>query len=212
MAGGRLRTLELAVRLAPIALRFSLDDSRYRRNRGRVDAERYRRHAARAVDAFIGLGPLFIKLGQILSVRPDVLPDPYIAEFSRLQDEVPPEEFDRVKPLIESELGRRVEDVFDEFDRTPISGASLSQVYRARYGGRDVVVKVQRPRVRERVEEDSAALRTLIRYFGWILDPSIRFSLRSALDQVEGTAYEELDFRMEASNMEQIAASISRRG
>jgi predicted unusual protein kinase regulating ubiquinone biosynthesis (AarF/ABC1/UbiB family) len=212
MAGGRLRTLELAVRLAPIALRFSLDDSRYRRNRGRVDAERYRRHAARAVDAFIGLGPLFIKLGQILSVRPDVLPDPYIAEFSRLQDEVPPEEFDRVKPLIESELGRRVEDVFDEFDRTPISGASLSQVYRAKYGGRDVVVKVQRPRARERVEEDSAALRTLIRYFGWILDPSIRFSLRSALDQVEGTAYEELDFRMEASNMEQIAASISRRG
>jgi len=134
MAGGRLRTLELAVRLAPIALRFSLDDSRYRRNRGRVDAERYRRHAARAVDAFIGLGPLFIKLGQILSVRPDVLPDPYIAEFSRLQDEVPPEEFDRVKPLIESELGRRVEDVFDEFDRTPISGASLSQVYRASMG------------------------------------------------------------------------------
>ncbi len=205
MPGARLRTVELALRLAPVALRFFRDDSKYRRSRGHpqgADAKRMRSHAARAVGTFIELGPLFIKLGQVLSARPDVLPDPYIAEFSRLQDEVPPDDFDEVKPLIEAELGRSIGEVFEEFDRNPISGASLSQVYRARYAGRDVVVKVQRPRVRERVEEDIAVLRTLIRYFGWVLDPSIRFSLSSALDQVESTVYEELDFRREASNME----------
>ncbi|MGC9088378.1 MAG: ABC1 kinase family protein [Conexivisphaera sp.] len=208
---GLLRTLELAVKLAPVVVRFSRDDARYRRERGRDD-EKYRRHAARAVDAFISLGPLFVKFGQVLSVRPDVLPDPYMAEFSRLQDEVPPEEFDRVRPLIESELGRRIEDVFDRFDAEPISGASLSQVYRASYGGREVVVKVQRPNVEERAREDLAALRSLLRRFGWILDPSIRFSLSSALDQVEATIYEELDFVKEAANMESIRKSISDKG
>ncbi|MGC9191532.1 MAG: ABC1 kinase family protein [Conexivisphaera sp.] len=209
-----LRTLELALRLAPLAITFSRDDSRYRRSRGHLhgaDAERMRSHAARAVRAFIELGPLFIKLGQVLSVRPDVLPDPYMAEFSKLQDEVPPDDFSEVKPLIEYELGRPIGEVFEEFDPEPVSGASLSQVYRARYAGKDVVVKVQRPRVRERVEEDIAALRTLLRRFGWVLDPSVRLSLSSALDQVESTIYEELDFRKEASNMEQIGRSLSGR-
>jgi predicted unusual protein kinase regulating ubiquinone biosynthesis (AarF/ABC1/UbiB family) len=215
MSGGRLRTLELALRLAPVVLAFSRDDSKYRRNRGRLgsaDERRMRRNAGRAVAAFIELGPFFVKLGQVLSVRPDVLPDPYIAEFSKLQDEVPPEDFERVRPLIEGELGGRLEDLFEEFDPEPISGASLSQVYRAKYRGEDVVVKVQRPGVEERVREDAAALRSLLRYFGWLLDPSIRFSLASALDQVESTVYEELDFRREASNMEALGPRLSRRG
>ncbi len=212
---GIRRAASLALRLAPIVIRFSIDDSRYRRARGHLGPrgeEALRRHAARAVEEFVALGPLFIKLGQILSVRPDVLPDPYMREFSRLQDEVPPEPFERVRPLLESELGRRVEEVFEWFDERPLSGASLSQVHRARYRGTEVVVKVQRPGAEERAREDSEALRSLLRYFGWVLDPSIRISLESALDQVESTIYEELDFEREAANAEAIRRYAERKG
>ena len=90
------------------------------------------------------LGPVYIKLGQWLSSRADILPQPYLEELSKLQDSVPSAPFDQVKPIIEREIGS-IDEKFDEIDPNSISGASLGQVYRGTISGQQIVVKVKRP-------------------------------------------------------------------
>ena len=105
------------------------------------------------------LGPTFIKLGQLLSTRGDLLPEPYLEALARLQDQIAPFSFDEVEQIVSSELGARISKLFAEFDREPTAAASLAQVHRARMrDGREVVVKVQRPGVRETIVEDLEAL------------------------------------------------------
>src|SRR3982074_578604 len=105
------------------------------------------------------LGPTFIKLGQLLSTRGDLLPEPYLDALGRLQDQVEPFSFDEVEQIVSSELGGRISKLFAEFDREPAAAASLAQVHRARMrDGRMVVVKVQRPGVREIIVKDLEAL------------------------------------------------------
>src|SRR5436190_8585675 len=115
--------------------------------------------AAAFVKDLESLGPTFIKLGQILSTRADLLPTAYLDALSRLQDNVEPFPYEDVERTIREELGVRISHAFVEFDRLPIAAASLGQVHRAVLrGGREVAVKVQRPGIRERVEQDVAAL------------------------------------------------------
>src|SRR5438309_9764067 len=136
------RLFRVILRFLPIALRYRSDRREIRDADGKIrDREKYKRHGRKAVQAFVELGPAFIKLGQLLSARPDVLPEPYIEEFAKLQDEVPPAPFDEVRKPIEDDIGT-IADTFESFDENPISGASLGQVYRARYRGEEVVVKV----------------------------------------------------------------------
>src|SRR5687767_6952575 len=100
-------------------------------------------------------GPTFIKLGQLLSTRPDLLPVPFIEALARLQDKIVPFPFSDVEAIITSELGVRLSKLFREFDREPIAAASLGQVHRAWLrDGRAVAVKVQRPGIRERIQDD----------------------------------------------------------
>ena len=95
------------------------------------------------------LGPTFVKLAQVISNRPDFLPDPLIKELQKLQSDVPPFSFAQVKEIIERETGGRLEETFDSFDEETLGSASIGQVHRARLmGGEDVVVKVQRPQAR----------------------------------------------------------------
>jgi ubiquinone biosynthesis protein len=101
------------------------------------------------------LGPTAVKLGQLLSTRPDLVPPEYVRELTKLQDEVPPFGYDQVRETIESELGRPVEQLFEEVDSQPLAAASIGQVHRARLpGGREVAVKVQRPGIRKGIEVD----------------------------------------------------------
>ena len=105
------------------------------------------------------LGPTFIKLGQLLSTHPDIIPQPFVAEFEKLQDSVPGFSFDELKAQVERELAAPVETFYSEIDPTPLAAASIAQVHRARLvTGEDVVIKVRRPGVVEMVESDISAL------------------------------------------------------
>jgi ubiquinone biosynthesis protein len=105
------------------------------------------------------LGPTFIKLAQVLSNRPDMLPAPLITELEKLQDDVPAFSYEEVRETIELETGKKLEDVFQAFNEKPLATASIGQVHKARLiGGKEVVVKIQRPGVKEMVYQDLAIL------------------------------------------------------
>jgi len=115
-------------------------------------------------EALEELGPTFIKIGQIASTRPELLPRPYIEELSKLQDDVPPSPWEEVQPLIEEELGSPIQDVFLAFDPTPIASASLAMVYAALLPDRtNVIVKVQRPNIEKVIDTDLAIIRDVAR-------------------------------------------------
>src|ERR1044071_9432005 len=115
--------------------------------------------AEELADGLEKLGPTFIKLGQLLSTRGDLLPEPYLDALARLQDQIEPFPYEQVEQIVSSELGGRISKLFSEFDTQPLAAASLGEVHRARMrDGRPVVVKVQRPGVREIIVEDLEAL------------------------------------------------------
>ncbi|MEM3637777.1 MAG: AarF/ABC1/UbiB kinase family protein [Conexivisphaerales archaeon] len=202
------RYLYTLFRLIPVGLYYRSDRKEILKNKGKiVNPQKYSKHARYAVSTFIKLGPAYIKLGQLLSVRPDFLPQPYIEEFSKLQDEVPPAPFEQVKNMIEKELGP-IDKVFDEFHSEAVTGASLGQVYFAKYKGKDVMVKVNRPNVRERVKLDIAVMRRFIPLVGRFIDESLKFSLESIIEQFADTVNEEVDYRNEANNLVLIKTNL----
>src|ERR687894_684833 len=112
------------------------------------------------------MGPTFIKLAQLLSTRADLLPQPYLDALSRLQDNVEPFSFAEVETIVATELGVRISKAFSEFESEPIAAASLGQVHRARMrDGREVVVKVQRPNIREQMSHDLDVLADIADFF-----------------------------------------------
>jgi len=196
-------------KLLPIALNYRRDRREIRRAEGRlVRPELYKKHGRRAVQTFIELGPAYIKLGQLLSVRPDVIPQPYIDEFSKLQDEVPPAPFEEVKPIIEKELGKPISEVFEFFDPSAVTGASLGQVYRARYHGEEVVVKVNRPKIRENMEVDTKVLFRVVPLVGRFIDQSLKLTAESVVEQFAETIKEEMDYKLEARSLVDIKKNL----
>jgi predicted unusual protein kinase regulating ubiquinone biosynthesis (AarF/ABC1/UbiB family) len=193
----------------PVIINFRRDRREWVRREGRnVDEAKYRRHANRALRTFIELGPSYIKLGQWLSTRVDILPQPYLEVLARLQDDVPPAPFAEVKPVIESELGP-IGEAFDQFDSTALSGASLGQVYLAKYQGRSVIVKVSRPNIEKVIEDDIYVLKKVLPLATRFIDPNLRFSAEGMLAQFIETVHEEMDYRVEAQNLETIRANLS---
>lgn len=196
------RFIHVAWKFIPIALNYRRDRREIRKAEGHlVRPELYKKHAVRAVNTFIELGPAYIKLGQLLSVRPDVLPQPYIDEFSKLQDEVPASPFSQAKPIIEGHLGKPISEIFDSFEEGAVTGASLGQVYRAMYKGDQVVVKVNRPGIRDKVAIDTKVLRRLVPLVGRFIDNSLKFTAQSVVEQFSETILEEMDYKMEAKNL-----------
>src|SRR3712207_1382154 len=112
----KLRVAKVVLKLLPIVINLRRDRREWVKHEGKnIDEEKYREHARKVLKTFIELGPSYIKLGQWLSTRVDILPQPYLEVLSKLQDDVPPALFSQVKPIIENELGR-IEDAFEEFD------------------------------------------------------------------------------------------------
>lgn len=169
----------------------------------------YGRNARRALNTFVSLGPVYIKLGQWLSSRADILPQPYMEELAKLQDDVPAAPFDKVKPVIEKELGP-LSEAFESVDPESISGASLGQVYRARLKGQDVVIKVRRPGIGAVVEKDIAVLRRVLPTALSFVDPNLRFSAKAMLAQFIESIHEEMDYVQEADNLASIRSNMER--
>jgi predicted unusual protein kinase regulating ubiquinone biosynthesis (AarF/ABC1/UbiB family) len=150
--------------------------------------------AERLPDDLERLGPTFVKLGQLLSSRPDLLPPPYIKALARLQDRVKPFPFQDVELTIQSELGAKINKVFSYFEPEPLAAASLGQVHRgALHDGRPVVVKVQRPNIARQIEEDFAALEEIAKFLERHTKIGQRYQLRNILDEFEKTLAHELD-------------------
>ncbi len=139
-----------------------------------IKVERYQKNARKVLNTFVSLGPVYIKLGQWLSSRADILPQPYMEELAKLQDDVPAAPFDQVRPIIEKDLGP-LEQNFDYINTNVISGASLGQVYLAKIKEKDVVVKVRRPNIDKIVEEDISILKKIIPVAMKFVDPNLRF-------------------------------------
>jgi ubiquinone biosynthesis protein len=156
--------------------------------------------------AFERLGSTYVKLGQIVSAFEGLFPDDLVREFKRLRDQVPPERFRDVRAVVESELGGPIESIFSEFETTPIAAASIAQVHAARLlSGEEVVVKVQRPRVRELVRADLRALAWISPLLVGRIPVAALANPPALVELFADQVTEELDFRLEAENMLDLA-------
>ncbi|MEK6335006.1 MAG: AarF/UbiB family protein [Acidobacteriota bacterium] len=155
------------------------------------------------------MGPTFIKLGQLLSTRADLLPEPYLEALARLQDHVEPFSAAEVEQIVASELGARISKLFAEFERDPTAAASLAQVHRARMrDGREVVVKVQRPNVRETIVEDLEALEEAAGFIDAHTEVGKRYEFGNLLVELRNSLLRELDFKREANNLIRLRTSL----
>jgi ubiquinone biosynthesis protein len=155
------------------------------------------------------LGPTFVKVGQLLSTRADLLPPAYLAALSRLQDSVEPFSFAEVEEIVQSELGVRLSKGFLEFEETPIAAASLGQVHRARLrDGRVVAVKVQRPGIRETILGDLEAFGDLARFLDKHAEFAGRYEFEKMVDEFRHVLLAELDYRQEARNLRVLGENL----
>jgi predicted unusual protein kinase regulating ubiquinone biosynthesis (AarF/ABC1/UbiB family) len=156
------------------------------------------------------LGPTFIKLGQLLSTRADLLPPAYIDALSRLQDDVEPFGFAEVEQIVSEELGVRISRAFQDFDNVPLASASLGQVHRAVLrDGRAVAVKVQRPGIREGILDDLDALREMAEFADAHTKFGKRYGFGPMLEQFRKSMMRELDYKQEAANLVTLATNLA---
>jgi len=199
------RFLVVARQFFPLIIAYARDRRRFLlfgRSRTVSPATR-RRRARKLLSSLLTLGPTFIKLGQLLSTRPDILPPEYVAEFSQLQDSVPPADWTDAREVLEAELGP-VDERFEAFDTDAISGASLGQVYRAEVDGDPVAVKVRRPGVETLVEADLRVVRWSLPILIRFVDEAQSFSLETLADEFAKTIRQEMDYEREGRMLEEI--------
>jgi ubiquinone biosynthesis protein len=148
------------------------------------------------------LGPTFVKLGQVLSTRPDLLPPPYLTALARLQDKVEPFPFPEVERIVAEELGVRISKAFAEFEPTPLAAASLGQVHRAQLrSGRRVAVKVQRPGVREQIVQDLEALGEIGGFIDAHTEVGHQYEFAPMIDEFRRSVLRELDYIQEGGHL-----------
>lgn len=206
----RIRSLQHFGLISKILIKHGLGEfadrvwgrNRSRRKTGRLDPVRLRH-------AFVELGPSFIKLGQLMSTRADLFPPQYIHEFSKLQDQVPPIDFELIRTAIESELRQPLEQLFDNFNPTAIAAASVAQVHMAYLkSGEKVAVKVIRPGIEKRIRNDIQ----LMYYFADKIEKHFELGQMvgavNLVKEFEKTIFRELDMLTEAGHIERFAQSF----
>ena len=155
------------------------------------------------------MGPTFIKLAQLLSTRADLLPQPYLDALARLQDDVGPFSYEEVEQIVSDELGVRISKAFAEFEQTPMAAASLGQVHAATMrDGRAVVVKVQRPGIREIIVKDLEVLNDIATFMDSHTEMGKRYEFQGILTELRKSLLRELDYRQEARNLSIFAENL----
>jgi predicted unusual protein kinase regulating ubiquinone biosynthesis (AarF/ABC1/UbiB family) len=156
------------------------------------------------------LGPTFVKLGQLLSTRADLLPPAYLAALARLQEDVEPIGFDVVEATVTSELDVRMSDAFRSFDHRPLASASLGQVHRAELrDGRAVAVKVQRPGIRDQIVTDMDAIQEMARFADEHTDAGRRLGFEDMVAEFRASLLDELDYQREAANLVALGTNLA---
>ena len=169
------------------------------------DEERARARARECAELLVDLGPAFIKAGQALSTRPDIVPPLLLEELAQLQDQLPGFDSGLAMACIEEDLGAPVDEIFEQLDREPISAASLGQVHKGTLkGGARVAVKVQRPGLREQITLDLYIVRNIAAWLNSNIG-LIRSDLVALIDELGRRVFEEMDYLNEASNAETFA-------
>ena len=193
LSGFRQVWVRALVRVATIGRRSSLDAPR----------------GARLRMALERLGPIFVKFGQVLSTRRDLLPLDVADELAHLQDRVPPFPGDQALAMVEKAFGRRIDEIFDLFDRVPVASASIAQVHFATLkSGREVAVKVLRPGMLEVIEHDLMLLHQLARLVEWVWADGKRLKPREVVAEFDVYLHDELDLVREAANAAQLRRNM----
>ena len=204
-----VRTIQVLYKLLPSILALRKDRKKWiNQEKNQIDSEQFRKNARKVLNTFISLGPVYIKLGQWLSSRADILPQPYLEELSKLQDSVPSAPFNQVKPIIEKDLGP-IDEKFDSIDPNSISGASLGQVYRGTISGQQIVVKVKRPGIEKVVAKDIQVLKKVLPLALRFVDPNLRYSAKAMLSQFIETIHEEMNYKNEVQNLKRIKEDMA---
>lgn len=182
----------------------SLDDTDYKEKPGDVPPEEL-------PDDLVEMGPAFIKLGQLLSTRPDLLPPQYTQALSELQDNVPPFDYSEVERIFEEEVGARISKAFDSFDPEPLASASLGQVHNAvMHDGTQVVVKIQRPGIREQVLEELEVLESVASFMEKNTTIGKRIAAQELIEYFKRTLLRELDYTKEAKHMRILKSNLEK--
>jgi predicted unusual protein kinase regulating ubiquinone biosynthesis (AarF/ABC1/UbiB family) len=166
-------------------------------------------HAGELAGDLERLGPTFVKLGQLLSTRSDIIPWRYAEGLKRLQDDCEPLPYAAIEPILTEELGIRLSKAFRRVEHKPVAAASLSQVHRATLrDGREVALKVQRPGIREQVINDLSAIDEVAAFIGERTDFGRRFGISQMFDEFRKSLLRELDFRQEAMHLLMISSNL----
>jgi ubiquinone biosynthesis protein len=167
-------------------------------------------NALKLVDDLESMGPTFIKLGQLLSTRADLLPPVYLDALTRLQDNVEPIPFDAIETIVTTEIGARISKAFQSFDPTPRASASLGQVHRAVLrDGRPAAVKVQRPGVRAQVVDDMEVIEELAEFVDAHTKAGRSYGFAAMVEEFRRSIMAELDYRLEAANLRLLGSHLA---
>lgn len=200
---GYLRMARVFISFFLFMLRTFLNTRDWLGRKREKTSEQRHEEGAMLREKFIKLGPTFIKIGQTLATRADLLPVEYVQELSRLQDEVPPFPTEQAREIIEAELRARIEEIFESFEDTPVAAASLGQVHRARLRtGQSVAVKVQRPGLAEHIEFDIKVLRRIARFLSRYPNLIRGVDWQGTINEFHATVFEEMDYSQETRNAE----------
>ncbi|XP_040376881.1 protein ACTIVITY OF BC1 COMPLEX KINASE 8, chloroplastic [Oryza brachyantha] len=207
------RTLEIWGFVFKFIFRAWLNNQKFTYRGGMTEEKRVLRRKVLAKwlkESILRLGPTFIKIGQQFSTRVDILPQEYVDQLSELQDQVPPFPSETAVSIIEEELGASVNKIFDRFDFEPIAAASLGQVHRACLNGKEVVIKVQRPGLKDLFDIDLKNLRVIAEYLQKV-DPKSDGAKRdwvAIYDECASVLYQEIDYTKEAFNAEKFSENF----
>ncbi len=206
-----VRLVVILVRLLPLTLSVIRDRRRWLFAGGPVRRTPafHEQRAEAMVDDLARLGPTFVKLAQLFAGRTDLIPDPYVSALGRLMDQVPPVPAAAIRRVLIESYGMPPEELFEQFDVTPLAAASLGQVHRARYGGEDVVVKVLRPGVEELVAKDVAAADRILSFIERRWPSPHTRGLRGIVLEFARRVGDEMDFRLEAEHAREVRRNFA---